>query len=331
MNPHVSVIIPTANRPQYLPRAVESALAKMVPDEVEVIVVPNGPDDSWRKSLLPYFSNPALKVIPISIADANVARNAGLKCSRGFFVRFLDDDDYLIPENSRKQIEFAYSSGADFCSGFLHSIDDKGNLLGILPFPENHDFVCASLSISGFTLPTGNLIRRSCIGETRWEEGIPRMQDYAWMMKLALSREWKWEHYYAPVGYWYQHPNQRISTMRTYTERQNKVIDIILNLYKFLEEQDRLNDCRRYAISVALWHLIHHSFPHQPLYFSDVAMKAINIHGGSRPEHPIFKSILLRKLHPLFSEWAMLPFRIFVRKLKDLKGNCFGWDYRRRL
>jgi len=52
--PVCSVIIPTVNRPHYLPRAVESALSGIKPGEVEVIVVPNGPDESCKESLKSY-------------------------------------------------------------------------------------------------------------------------------------------------------------------------------------------------------------------------------------------------------------------------------------
>lgn len=41
MTPLISAVIPTANRPRYLPRAVDSALAGMNPGDVEVLVIPN--------------------------------------------------------------------------------------------------------------------------------------------------------------------------------------------------------------------------------------------------------------------------------------------------
>ena len=43
--PRVSAVIPTRDRPGLLPRAVESALAQSV-DDVEVIVVLDGPDEA---------------------------------------------------------------------------------------------------------------------------------------------------------------------------------------------------------------------------------------------------------------------------------------------
>ena len=96
MTPIISVVIPTSNRPHYLPRAVDSALTGMDAGDVEVVVIPNGPDQSWRKALLPFKKNPAVRVVRIPDSNANIARNAGLAAARGEYVRFLDDDDYLI-------------------------------------------------------------------------------------------------------------------------------------------------------------------------------------------------------------------------------------------
>ncbi len=118
MTPLVSIIIPTHNRPHFLPRAVDSALAGMPAGEVEVIVVPNGPDESWKQSLLPYKHNSSVRVIPITAANANIARNTGLAAANGEFVRFLDDDDYLIPEGAVKQYALIKESGVAGYNGF---------------------------------------------------------------------------------------------------------------------------------------------------------------------------------------------------------------------
>ena len=87
----LSIIIPTYNRPQFLPRAVNSALQQTV-EEVEVIVVDDGSDEPVT---LPEHSQ--LKVIRLSQNSGNaVARNVGLKAAKGQYVTYLDDDDQLL-------------------------------------------------------------------------------------------------------------------------------------------------------------------------------------------------------------------------------------------
>ena len=96
----LSIIIPTYNRPQFLPRAVESALQQTV-EEVEVIVVDDGSEEPVT---LPKHSQ--LKVIRLSQNSGNaVARNVGLKAAKGQYVTYLDDDDQLLPNMAQVSLD----------------------------------------------------------------------------------------------------------------------------------------------------------------------------------------------------------------------------------
>ena len=91
----LTVIIPTRDRPQLLPAAVQSVLTSL-PESAELLVV----DD---RSVLPVASlaadlDPRLRVT-ISEAEAGAAgaRNWGVANARGRRILFLDDDDLMIP------------------------------------------------------------------------------------------------------------------------------------------------------------------------------------------------------------------------------------------
>ena len=99
-NPLVSIIIPTFNRPQWVPRAVQSALQQTT-DAIEVVVVDDGSVD------VPEFaSHPKLRVItlPSNKGVAN-ARNVGAEAARGKWISFLDDDDVLMPRMVELSLE----------------------------------------------------------------------------------------------------------------------------------------------------------------------------------------------------------------------------------
>src|SRR6266481_6200086 len=95
-NPHVSVVIPTFNRPVLLRDALESLTTqKGVPFEVAVINdagtnVGDVVSQYKEKLQINYFSLPVNKGLP-------TARNTGLKFSKGEFVAYLDDDDIYLP------------------------------------------------------------------------------------------------------------------------------------------------------------------------------------------------------------------------------------------
>src|SRR5690348_316519 len=115
--PVASVIIPTSGRPQWLPRAVLSSLAGMPEGSIEVVVVPNGPDTSWQHALAPWFDCAHVRIFAMPAPNQNAARNLGLSEARGELVRFLDDDDYLLPDGAVAQYEAMADNTIDVCSG----------------------------------------------------------------------------------------------------------------------------------------------------------------------------------------------------------------------
>ena len=98
--PSVSVIIPTFNRPNLLPRSVESALR--AGSDVEVIIV----DDASRDRTASVCK--MLRDVTYVRLDSNRgvagARNAGLRVSSSEFVGFLDDDDLRLPNSIDDQV-----------------------------------------------------------------------------------------------------------------------------------------------------------------------------------------------------------------------------------
>ncbi|MUL35207.1 glycosyltransferase family 2 protein [Gloeocapsopsis dulcis] len=91
-NPLISIIIPTHNRPELLPRAVESALAQTL-DDFEVIVV-----DDASTELVQLPEHPRLRLIRLDQSHGGAgARNVGTKAAQGRWITYLDDDDRLLP------------------------------------------------------------------------------------------------------------------------------------------------------------------------------------------------------------------------------------------
>lgn len=308
--PLLSVIIPTAGRPDFLPRAVRSALASGPRGEVEVLVVPNGPDESWKGALRTFADEPCVVANPINVAHANVARNHGLLLSRGRYLRFLDDDDYLYPETALRQLATLESSGAEVCSGRVESVGLDLRSHGLTSFPATSDFVCASLSVSGFTLPVGNVFRREALANAAWNPSVPRAQDYVWMLHLAGQRDWHWVHRTETIGAWFHHGGTRVSSKQAPWQRPAWMVEAILDLVRDLADQGRLNDSRRLAAGNALWHTAHQRFPFDPRYSHMLAREALRIHDCSRPpDYPLSGVTMDRLLSPIAFEWALLPKR----------------------
>ena len=102
----ISVIVPTAHRPQLLMRAVNSVLTQSMSD-LEVVVVIDGPDLETRE-LLSGIADRRLRFTqnPRSLGGAG-ARNVGIKAARGEWIAFLDDDDEWLRDKLELQLAIA--------------------------------------------------------------------------------------------------------------------------------------------------------------------------------------------------------------------------------
>lgn len=327
--PLVSIVIPTHRRPQYLPRAVQSAL-ECQSGSIEVIIVPNGPDTAWREVLGPWNADQRVHVSPLEDAGVSAARNHGMALARGEYLRFLDDDDYLLPV-AEAQLAMIERTGADVCSGLVSNVDEDGIDSGVNSVPTDEDFVCAVVELSGFRLPHGNLWRRSAVQGCLWDVSIREGEDYAWTLDLAAAREWHWAKIDEPVGVWFQHRGPRGSSVRRPTGRKEGVVSHLFRLHRQLAATGRLTSDRCSAIATALWHYAHTGFPSHPVYWSQVARQALAIDPASRPPERFYTDGPFRSLNPMLGEWALLPVRCVMRIVRDVPQLWHGRDYRRKL
>jgi hypothetical protein len=327
ITPEVSIVIPSHNRPEYLPRAVQSAL-ECSGDSVEVIVVPNGPDASWKQSLASWKSDSRIRVSPIATAHGNAARNHGMMIARGKYLRFLDDDDYLLPD-AIEQLDAITREDADVCSGLVVSVDGNRSRLGRTSFPTTTDFTVAALSLTGFALPTGHLYRRAAVSDCRWDERLDVLQDRGWLISLAGLRDLKWARIECEVGVWFQHESTRTSTATPSKGKSEIIIQKLCALPALLVSQNRIDQERVSAISGALWQYAHRGFPHHPFYWTGVARRAIRIDPHERIRHPLYDLLNVGPRSALLLEWLFIPGRHVTRLFRALNPRRSPRAYRR--
>lgn len=100
--PLVSVVIPCYKQAEYLPAAVDSVLAQTY-SPVEVVVVNDGSPDDTEKVALGYGDR--IVYIHRPNGGLSAARNAAIARASGRYLKFLDSDDYLHPEQIEWQVE----------------------------------------------------------------------------------------------------------------------------------------------------------------------------------------------------------------------------------
>jgi O-antigen biosynthesis protein len=110
--PRVSVIVPTYNRADVLPRAIRSVLAQSWTD-LELLVVDDGSTDATAE-VVARHGDPRVRYLrQPQNAGVSAARNRGLRAARGDFVAFLDSDDEWLPGKLFEQLAVFERAPAD--------------------------------------------------------------------------------------------------------------------------------------------------------------------------------------------------------------------------
>lgn len=105
----VSIIIPSYKRPEFLDRAITSALTQSY-ENIEVVVVDdNNPGDPFRKETEKIMDKyrGASNVIYVQNdknSERSFTRNNGVIHAHGQYIMFLDNDDEFLPDKVRSQL-----------------------------------------------------------------------------------------------------------------------------------------------------------------------------------------------------------------------------------
>ena len=139
----LSIIIPSYNMEQLLPRCLDSLLASGAGEAFEAIVVNDGSKDDTLKVALSYRdANPdSIRVIDKPNGNYGSTINAALPQARGKYVKILDADDMFRPDSLAAFTEALSGTNADMVVTHFTQILPKGvhelakyNLYGKEPY-----------------------------------------------------------------------------------------------------------------------------------------------------------------------------------------------------
>jgi hypothetical protein len=96
MTPAVSIVIPTHNRRDYLPGAINSVLSQTLSDW-ELVVVDDGSRDDTASVVAPFLSDRRVRYEVQPQQGRSAARNRGVALAQAQWMAFLDSDDRFLP------------------------------------------------------------------------------------------------------------------------------------------------------------------------------------------------------------------------------------------
>jgi glycosyltransferase involved in cell wall biosynthesis len=145
-NPLVSIVIPTYNRAQLLPEALDACLSQTY-HNLEIVVVNDGSRDNTDELLASYASKDSrLRFVSKPNEGIPDTVNRGFRESRGRYVTWTSDDNYYYPEAIAEMVQFL-ESHPDVAMVYTdhRCIDGDGKDLGVVVAeePESLEYHCA--------------------------------------------------------------------------------------------------------------------------------------------------------------------------------------------
>ena len=327
--PTVTIVIPTTGkRPILLARAINSAIS--ITYDIEVIVVANGMTAETFQLPTHEFNGP-VRVIRTSQAGVSNARNVGLSAATGMYLRFLDDDDYLIPEAAERQYQLAIATGATVVSGMIKVIDHLDRVFGESQPINTKDPLESLLCASMVVLPLAHVYQTKSIKHLRWNVQRSNAEDVEWLHNVARDAEQDWRVLNEVVGIWYQHADvNRLSYVSINNEATIVSAQEIKNTFELLQSKNRLALNRTKATAIGLWECAHKAFYLSPFFWSKIINYALKINPKTINEYKIYSSVKKIGVSPLVIDWIMIPKRYLNHFTRWVLGCLNGTNFVRR-
>ena len=205
----VSVIIPVYNRIDTLRKAIESVLGQNYKD-IEILVIDDCSDkpissliESFNTSLIRYFRFNKK-------TNANVARNKGIKESKGDYIAFLDSDDKWDKTHLVNSLQFISQHKLD---GVYSGINVHREINSVyIPREINKDEFFINYLFDGGLCQTSTIVvEKDCIVNNLFDETLERHQDWDFSIRFYNKYNFKLMQECNVNVYWNQIHNRQVN------------------------------------------------------------------------------------------------------------------------
>jgi len=189
IDPLVTVVIPTRNRPEMVCRAVRSALCQTY-SNLEVVVVVDGPDSATVEAL-EALDEHRLRIIALAESGGGgEARNTGIRAANGTWVALLDDDDEWLPLKIEEQMRLVREPSGEnvlVACRYYHRAERAGDVIRPRKLPKPQQSLVDYLFDFGCGFQTsGYLCTRRLAQCMPFDPQLMVEQDTDWVLRLAL-------------------------------------------------------------------------------------------------------------------------------------------------
>lgn len=203
--PVVSIIIPTKDCLDFLPKAIQSIQRQSV-DDVEIIIIDDGStDDSWEYLMLAASCDKRIRAFKVINGGVAKARNYGIDKAKGQYIAFLDADDYWLAGKLNKQLAFHEAHPAvtlSFCN-YVHFNDENPSIADCFDYwplfnkyinqskQEGYQVIdkqgAAMIYAENVIGTSGVLVNKAAISVAlKFDENLTSAEDWDLWLKIAL-------------------------------------------------------------------------------------------------------------------------------------------------
>lgn len=215
-NPLISVIIPSYNRADILPRAISSVLEQTY-SNFELIIVDDASTDT-TEAVISNIKDERIKYIKHEKnSNGSVARNTGIKNASGEYIAFLDSDDEWHKDKLLEQFNFFKSYNEEKTVCYTAMYEDNGLNVKVRPGRgkrEDEAFADYVFCNRGLIQTSTLMIHKSILEKVQFNPKLRRHQD--WDLCLQLERN----------GYQFIFLDKPLTTRYKEEDRQDRVTNI---------------------------------------------------------------------------------------------------------
>lgn len=181
----VSVIIPTYNRANTLSRAIESVLNQTY-RLLECIIVDDGSTDCTEETVRKISDERIVYIRLEQNTGACYARNIGILKARGDYIAFQDSDDIWYEDKLEKELIYLEEKNADvvFCQMYSKRYEKSKGIKFPNSFFSQRKVNLKRILARNFASTQTLLVRRLVFFEIKFDEKLPRFQDWDLMIRL---------------------------------------------------------------------------------------------------------------------------------------------------
>jgi len=187
----ISIVMPTYNRAYIIDSSIKSVLAQTYSD-FELIIVDDGSTDDTEK-VIKSFNDKRIRYIKLEKnSGASHARNIGIENAKGEYITFHDSDDTMA--STKLEEQYNYMKENDYDISFCEFEFNKKDMHYQIPSKKQIKMV-EKIGLFNYILKYGNIVstlcifaKKSCFDNNRFNEELPRLQDYD--LALRLSKQY---------------------------------------------------------------------------------------------------------------------------------------------